>query len=127
QDTASAVLIGTLQGLAGQDDSPILDAGNQQAAAIRAAGDANAAQQQAAAQQRAAAQRSAQQTPSNGSSNAQNSGSQKAGAVPLTGHTPAPLTVRFGNVSGYQGNAHVVSTPPGIDCPSTCSFQFGQN
>jgi hypothetical protein len=105
----------------------IVDAGNQQAAAIRSAGDANAAQQQAAAQERAAAQRSAQQTLSNRSSNAANSASQTAGAVLPTGHTPAPLTVRFGTVSGYQGNAHVVSTPPGIDCPSTCSFQFGEN
>jgi hypothetical protein len=103
------------------------NAGNQQAAAIRATGDANAAQQQAAAPQRATAQRAAQQTTSNGSSNAQNSATQTGGAVLPTGHTSAPLTVRFGNISGSQGNAHVVSTPPGIDCPSTCSFQFGQN
>jgi hypothetical protein len=110
----------------------VLDAGDQQAAAILATGDANAAQQraaaqkQAAAQQRTAAQRSAQQAATNRSSNPQNGTSQTAGAVLPTGHTFAPLTVRFGTVSGHQGNAHVVSTPPGIDCPSVCSFQFGE-
>jgi hypothetical protein len=122
----------TLRNMANQTSSLVLDAGNQQAAAIRAVGDTNAveqqaAAQQAAAQQRAAAQRSAQQTASNRSSNAQSSAAQTTGATLPTGHEFAPLTVRFGTVSGYQGNAHVVSTPPGIDCPSTCSFQFGEN
>jgi hypothetical protein len=105
----------------------ILDAGNQQAAAIRATGDANAAQRAAAQQRAAAAQRSAQQTASNRPVNAQNSTSQAVGGQLPTGHPFAPLTVRFGTISGYQGNAHVVSTPPGIDCPSACSFQFGEN
>jgi hypothetical protein len=103
QDAASALMIGILQGLGGQDDSPIPAAGNQQAAAIRATGDANAAQQQAAAQQRTAAQRSAQQTTaSNPPSNPQNSASQTAGAVLPAGHTPAPLT--DGNASGSGGS-----------------------
>jgi hypothetical protein len=79
-------------------------------------GDANAARQRAASEQRAATQRVAGQT-----------SQQSIGAVLPTDRTSAPLTVRFGNVSGYQGNAHVISMPPGIDCPSTCSFQFGQN
>jgi hypothetical protein len=125
RESAFEARMNTLRGIADQNRSAVLDAGNRQAAAIRAVGDASAAQQQVAVQ-RAAAQKAAQDA-ANRSSNTQSSSSQANGAVLPTGHTSAPLTVRFGNISGSQGNAHVVSTPPGIDCPSTCSFQFGQN
>jgi hypothetical protein len=61
QDSTSALLIGVLQGLAAQNSSPILDTANQQAAALRAIGDANAAKQQQAAQGRLAAEQAARQ------------------------------------------------------------------
>jgi membrane protein involved in colicin uptake len=55
-------VMGALQSApGGSDPNAVVNAGNQQAAAIRATGDANAAQQQAAVQQRLAAQQAAQQ------------------------------------------------------------------
>jgi len=119
-------VMGTLQSMpGGSDPNAIVNAGNQQAAATRAVGDANAAQQQAAAQQRLATEKAAQQSAASGSSSAQGAAPQGA-ALPTT-HPQAPLTVRFQTVTGYQGNARVVSNPPGIDCPGACSFQFPQN
>jgi TPR repeat protein len=90
----------------------------------------NSAVQQQRAQQATPEQDApqlAQQAVLNRSSTGQNVAGQTAGATLPTSHTSAPLSVRFGTITGYQGNAHVVSTPPGIDCPSTCSFQFGEN
>jgi hypothetical protein len=61
-DAQFNAVIDTLKSMpGGSDPNAIVNAGNQQAAAIRAVGDANAAQQQAAAQQRLAAQNAAQQ------------------------------------------------------------------
>jgi hypothetical protein len=111
--------------IAGQSDSPILNAGNQQAAAIRAIGDANAAKQQTTAQQRAAGQNAGQQAAAKGASNAQGTATQTGGASVPTTPPPAPLTVVFNHTLNWsQGYAHVVSTPPGIDCPTTCSASF---
>ncbi len=84
----------------------------------------NLCQTRMATAQAAVAQAQAQQATA---ARGQTANAQTGDAVLPTGHTFAPLTVRFGNISGYQGSAHVVSTPPGIDCPATCSFQFGQN
>jgi hypothetical protein len=110
---------------AGQSDSPILDAGNQQAAAIRAVGDANAAKQQTTAQQRAAGQNAGQQTTAKAASSVQGTATQTGGASLPTAPPPAPLTVVFNHTLNWsQGYAHVVSTPPGIDCPTTCSASF---
>jgi hypothetical protein len=39
--------------------------------------------------------------------------------------SPSPLVVVFrGPHPPYQGQARVISDPPGIDCPGVCSFQF---
>jgi hypothetical protein len=109
---------------AGQSDSPILNAGNQQAAAIRATGDANAAKQEATAQQRAAGQNAGRQAGAK-SSSGQGAATQSGGGLLPTGATAAPLTVVFNHTTNWsQGNAHVVSTPAGIDCPTTCSASF---
>ena len=52
------------------------------------------------------------------------SSAQPSAALPST-NTSAPITVTFTHTMNWsQGNAHVVSTPPGINCPPTCSASF---
>ena len=100
-----------------QKSTVILDTANQQAAQMVAIGAANDAARQQASQARISAQQTVPQP----------TGVPQSGAS-LPPPAMAPLTVSFtSSQAGYQGHAHVVSTPPGIDCPSTCSFQFGQN
>lgn len=42
-------------------------------------------------------------------------------------NTPGPISIAFEHSSNRsQGSAHVISVPPGIDCPPSCSARFGQ-
>jgi hypothetical protein len=91
-----AILTGAAEGVSGQGDNPILDAGNQQAAAIRAIGDANAAQQQATAEQRAAAELAAQQAAQ------QRTAAQQAQQA---ANQNAPSSVTGTGTSGGNGNS----------------------
>lgn len=50
--------------------------------------------------------------------------SETGATLPLF-NNPGPVTVVFSHsINWSQGNAHVVSSPPGIDCPPTCSASF---
>jgi hypothetical protein len=42
-------------------------------------------------------------------------------------NTPGPISIAFKHSPNRsQGSAHVISMPPGIDCPPTCAASFGQ-
>jgi hypothetical protein len=91
QDAATQALNGAAQGASGQTSSPILDAGNQQAAQMRAIGDAHAAKQQAAAAQPAQAQSATQPSLFNsGSQSPTNSTSQSNASTPVAANETCP-------------------------------------
>lgn len=117
QSAVDAILTGAAEGVSGQTDpsnpNAILDTANQQASQMLAIGAANDAARRQAAQ----ANLAAQQGPT--------TASQAGGATLPIGYTPGPITIVLTHSTNWaQGNAHVVSTPPGIDCPPACSASF---
>jgi hypothetical protein len=126
---AGAILTGAAQGASGQSDSPILDTANQQAAEIRAVGDANAARQQTASQARAVADApgwSPQPSASNSSTalaaNAA-SGSPSSTGVVAGANTPTSPGASLAappSDSASAGNSVQYLSP----LPSTCVRQF---
>ncbi|HWB98469.1 MAG TPA: hypothetical protein VG672_17280, partial [Bryobacteraceae bacterium] len=119
-----AIALGAAEGVSGGGaDSPILQAGAAQAAAIRAIGNRNAGAQSVpagnSASSAAAGQSIQMQTQ-------QDSPSSAVVKVPPA-YAPAPINIHFQNTPNFTlGHAHVTSTPSGIDCPGVCSYSFGR-
>jgi len=116
-------LLDTLRGMpGGSDPNAILNAGNQQAAAIRAIGDANAARQQRDAQMRLASQRTTQPPTGQGSKSVVEPATTYQRPTQLaTSSTGAPPSVGSSSVSSVSnisaGSAAIqYSTPLATSC-----------
>ena len=116
KDERFNAVIGGLQSLPGASDpNAVVNAGNQQAAAIRAVGDANAAQEQAAAQQRLAVQQAAQLAAQHRAAAQQAQQTTNQNASSDTANTSA------GNTGGNNSQASTQYAP---SLPATCITQF---
>jgi hypothetical protein len=120
RDAHRNAVIGALQSMPGANDpNAIVNAGNQQAAVIRATGDANAAQQQATAEQRAAAELAAQQAAQRrtAAQQAQQAANQKASSsVTGTpgGNSNSPSSGGSGTSGGNAGSYLAPITQGGV-------------
>jgi TPR repeat protein len=115
EDRRNAVL-GALQTMGGADPNAILNAGNQQAAAIRAIGDASAARQWQDAQMRLGSQRATVPPTSQGSNVVAGPATASQGSVQVvTSSTGAKSNVSNSNSSVASG-AIQYSTPLATSC-----------
>lgn len=117
QGVASSVGVSTSDA---QNGNLIQQTANEQTAKMLAIGNAAAEQQQALrTQQQALAVQQASAAPGW-------KGATNAGLTNPRG--PFTVTVQFTHSrNSLQGSAHVVSTPPGIDCPTQCSASFDRS
>jgi len=124
--TFTTILTGVAQGLSDQSNTPILTAGNRQAAAMRDIGNASAARQQQAAQARVAAQIAATQQALVAIPQIQN----RDGAM-SNKSTALSLSANGSPVSGAVDQKQVTASEPSSDSshyvaslPSGCIGQF---
>lgn len=131
----TAILTGAAQGVSGQSSSPILDTANQQAAAIRAIGDANAARQQQAVSpsrtsaapawrpqpgaSNSSATFAANRAPASSSSTTAVSGAAEASTTPNSSSPGASLTGPQSESASADNGPHYLDP-----LPSTCVRQF---
>ena len=110
-DARFNAVLGAMQSMpGGSDPNAVINAGNQQAAAIRSIGDANAAAKQAAAQQQLAAQQAAQQHSVSSTSTASVSTASSSASTQASSGGP-----------GNGVNSSGVTPPSGGTGPATAS------
>lgn len=133
-DARYDIVVGALQGMpGGSDPNAIVNAGNQQAAAIRAIGDANAARQLQNTQLRLASQRATLQTASQGTNVVAGPATTSQGSVPVVTSSPSAQSNVSDSNSTVASGAIQYSTPLATSCvrqywdPSTYNWLSFEN